>query len=125
MRKLALAVLILALLAWPDLPRVKAQAVVHGSFINFTAPLVDTTHGPASSYNIYRSTVTGGPYTLLVNVTTTSYVDPASGLAPGTTYFYVVKAVNSIGQEGPTSAEVSGTLPNVPGAVLALQDVIK
>jgi fibronectin type 3 domain-containing protein len=123
MRKLALAGLILALLFWPRFT--SSQATQHGSFLSWTAPTVDATHGPAASYNVYRGTSAGNETTLLANVTTTSYVDPANGLTPGTTYFYVVKAVNAIGQEGPTSIEVSGLIPNVPGAVLALQDVIK
>ena len=56
----------------------------------------------ATSYNIKRSLVTGGPYTTITNVTATEFVD--TGLANNRTYYYVVSGVNAIG-EGPDSAE--------------------
>ncbi len=65
----------------------------------------------ATSYNVKRSTVSGGPYTKVASPTSTSYTD--TGLANGTKYFYVVSAVNSAG-ESPNSAEVSAT-PSAPG----------
>jgi len=55
----------------------------------------------ASGYNVYRGTVSGGPYALVAaNVTTADpnmsgnfmYSD-AAGLATGTEYFYIVRAV--------------------------------
>lgn len=49
----------------------------------------------AASYNIYRSTTNGGPYTSITNVAATSYVN--SGLISGTTYYYAIKAKNNIG----------------------------
>ncbi len=58
----------------------------------------------AASYNIKHSTVSGGPYTNLLNLTGTNYVD--SGLNNGTTYYYVVSAVNG-GGEGGNSREAS------------------
>ena len=70
------------------------------------------THSAAAAYNVYRSTVSGGPYTLIANVTTTSYVDPIAGLTPGTTYFYVMRSVNSVGVEDGPSNETSGTISN-------------
>ncbi|OAI52842.1 hypothetical protein AYO44_16410 [Planctomycetaceae bacterium SCGC AG-212-F19] len=60
----------------------------------------------ATSYNIYRSTTSGGegatPYR--TGVTTTSFTD--TGLANGTTYYYQVSAVNSAG-ESAKSGEAS------------------
>ncbi len=59
------------------------------------------------SYNVYRGTVAGGPYTLKAsNVVTTycTYLD--ASVVNGTTYYYVVKLVKS-GNEGCASNEAS------------------
>jgi len=60
----------------------------------------------ATSYHVKRSTTTGGPYTQVGAPTSTSYTD--TGLIDGTTYYYVVSAVNSAG-ESSNSSEVSAT----------------
>ena len=60
----------------------------------------------AEGYRVHRGTATGGPYTVLASVSTTSYVDTTA--VNDTTYFYVVSAFNASG-EGPVSAEVSAT----------------
>ena len=67
----------------------------------------------ATSYNLKRSTTNGGPYSTIVNTATTSYTN--TGLAPGTTFFYVVSAVNSVG-ESTNSIQVAATTPSVPPA---------
>lgn len=63
--------------------------------------------GGAQAYNIYRSPVSGGGW---VKVNTA----PVSGLsftdttvANGRTYYFVVRALDTVGNEGPASAEVS------------------
>ncbi|RYD67800.1 MAG: hypothetical protein EOP83_02025 [Verrucomicrobiaceae bacterium] len=59
----------------------------------------------ATSYQIKRSTVNGGPYTTIATgVTSTSYTDTTS--VSGQTYYYVISAVNSIGQ-GANSAQLA------------------
>jgi fibronectin type 3 domain-containing protein len=60
----------------------------------------------ASSYNVKRATLSGGPYTTIASRTSTSYTD--GGLTNGTAYFYVVSAVNSAGESG-NSSQVSAT----------------
>jgi fibronectin type 3 domain-containing protein len=60
----------------------------------------------ATSYNVKLATVNGGPYTTIVSPTTTNYVN--AGRANGTPYYYVVSAVNSVG-ESTNSAQVSAT----------------
>ncbi len=60
----------------------------------------------ATSYNVKRSTTTGGPYTKISSPTATNLTD--TGLANGTTYFYVVSAVNATG-ESANSAQASAT----------------
>ena len=68
----------------------------------------------AASYNVKRATVTGGPYTTVStpagSVTGTSYAD--TSVTNGTTYYYVVTAVNVAG-EGPASNEANAT-PTTP-----------
>ncbi|WP_128895713.1 Kelch repeat-containing protein [Longirhabdus pacifica] len=61
----------------------------------------------ADTYNVYRSLTSGGSYTsVATNVYGTSYVD--SPLTNGTTYYYVVTAVNEDG-ESAYSNEASAT----------------
>jgi autotransporter-associated beta strand protein len=55
---------------------------------------------------VKRSTTNGGPYTVVANPAGTSYVD--TGLAYGTTYYYVVSATNSAGQSA-DSLQASAT----------------
>lgn len=64
----------------------------------------------ATSYNVKRSTTTGGPYTKISSPTVTNFTD--TGLTNGTKYFYVVSAVNSSG-ESANSTEASAT-PQAP-----------
>jgi fibronectin type 3 domain-containing protein len=60
----------------------------------------------ATSYHVKRSTISGGPYTQVAAPTTTSDTD--SGLTNGTTYFYVVSALNTAG-ESANSSQASAT----------------
>jgi hypothetical protein len=65
----------------------------------------------ATGYNVKRSTSTGGPYTIIGSPTNTSYSDTT--VLNGTTYYYVVSALNG-GGEGANSLEVSATPPVPP-----------
>jgi hypothetical protein len=63
-------------------------------------------------YNVYRSTVSGGPYTKFsptLSTTTLLFTDttPVSGKQ----YFYVVTAVDTGGAESSASSEVAVTIP--------------
>jgi hypothetical protein len=68
----------------------------------------------AASYNVYRATTSGGPYTLIStagSVTETGYLDSTAN--NGTTYYYVLSATNPYGESG-KSSEVSATPFCVP-----------
>lgn len=65
-----------------------------------------------AGYNVYRSAFSGSGYTKvntggLVSKATTSYID--TGLTNGTTYYYVITAVNSSSLESSYSSQVSAT----------------
>lgn len=62
------------------------------------------------TYNIYRSTTQGGPYTLVKAGHTSSYCTYADfGLVNGTTYYYRVTSVDETGLESLYSNEASAT----------------
>ena len=60
----------------------------------------------ATSYNVKRSTVSGSGYATVSSPTSTSYTN--TGLTNGTTYYFVVSAVNATG-ESANSSQVAGT----------------
>ena len=61
----------------------------------------------ATAYNVKRSTTSGGPYSTIATTTAASWTD--TGVTGGTTYFYVVSALNN-NVESPNSLEVSAPL---------------
>jgi subtilisin family serine protease len=72
-------------------------------------------------YNVYRSTTSGGSYDLIASPITNSYSD--TGLAPLTTYYYKVSAVDSSDNEGTASDEASGTTSEAGGDVMHVSDI--
>jgi fibronectin type 3 domain-containing protein len=62
-------------------------------------------------YNLYRGTVSGGPYSLLNGslIPSTTYLD--TGVQAGSTYFYVATAVDSSNVESPYSNQISALVP--------------
>ncbi len=63
----------------------------------------------AASYNVYRSTIEGGPYSLIGNTTSTWSIYIDRDIAADTTYYYVVREVNAAGDELCQSVEASAT----------------
>jgi fibronectin type 3 domain-containing protein len=74
----------------------------------------------ATNYTVRRASVSGGVYTMIASgLTSSNYID--TGLADGTTYYYVVTPANLSG-EGANSAQVSAlTLPAAPENVTATE----
>jgi fibronectin type 3 domain-containing protein len=79
-----------------------------------------TASNGATSYNVKRSTTNGSGYQTISSPTTSSFIDKP--LTNGTTYYYVVTAVNSSGESG-NSAQASATpaaAPQPPAAPTGL-----
>ncbi len=75
-----------------------------------------------AGYKLYRSTISGGPYSLIATVgVITSYRD--NGLTTGTTYYYVISAFDEIPNYSDNCTEVSGT-PTVGVPSSSVNDII-
>ena len=68
----------------------------------------------ATSYRVFRSESRGTGYSLLGTTTATSYVN--TGAAVGKTYYYRVKAVNSVGTSGYSNIVSGKAKPAAPAA---------
>jgi fibronectin type 3 domain-containing protein len=107
----------------PQRPQgLSAQGHTGGVLLSWNGA-TDCNGGPASGYNLYRSTTPGGPYTKVNTslITETQYDDltvsstmaqysssSSSSAASGTTYYYVVTSVDAQGDESVYSQETSG-----------------
>ena len=98
--------------ATPQVPAPSAPTGLAATPGNAQASLSWTATSGAASYNVKRATASGGPYTTVVSPSGTSCVN--AGLTNGTTYYYVVSAVNA-GGESANSGPASAT-PQVPVA---------
>ncbi len=97
----------------PPSPPQNLTGITQGqaSYLSWSPPQNDG-GSPITAYRIYRGTSSGGE-TFLTEVpsNTTSYTD--SDVIGGTTYWYYVKAVNSVGESNPSN-EVSVYIPLNP-----------
>jgi fibronectin type 3 domain-containing protein len=94
-----------------------APAVLTATGTNTQVTLIWTTSAGATSYNVKRSTINGGPYVTNASPAATNYVD--TGLANGTTYYYVVSAVNAAGQSANSAQASVITVPLAPAGLTA------
>jgi Abnormal spindle-like microcephaly-assoc'd, ASPM-SPD-2-Hydin len=62
-------------------------------------------------YNVYRGTVSGGPYTRINSSLETSTSDTDNTVQGGQTYYYVVTAVDSTGAESVYSNQTTAVIP--------------
>ena len=84
------------------------QGTSHYVSLTWTA----STSSGVTGYNVYRSTTSGGPYTLLTSsplgATATSYQD--SAVTAGATYYYVATALVGSSESG-YSGQASAAVP--------------
>jgi fibronectin type 3 domain-containing protein len=72
-----------------------------------------TASSGATSYHVKRAAASAGPFTQISAPTTTTFTD--TGLTNGTTYFYVVSALNSAGESAnSTAASAKPSAPTQP-----------
>lgn len=81
--------------------------------------------GDRAGYNVYRSTAPAGPYVKVASPQTNAYRD--TGLKNGSTYYYVVTAVDTAGNESLPSGEASATpqdtqAPTISGVTATIID---
>ncbi len=69
----------------------------------------NNTEPDVNGYNVYRSTVSGGPYTRLNGTLLTSSDYNDTSVTNGITYYYVVTAVDTSLNESANSSQVSAT----------------
>lgn len=77
----------------------------HSVSVTWTA----STSSGVTSYNVYRSTVSGGPYARVGNASSSSFTD--NTVQAGATYFYVVTSINASQVESSISTEIKVTVP--------------
>jgi alpha-L-arabinofuranosidase len=101
-----------------------APASLSGTAGNQKATISWGSAAGAATYTVKRSTVSGGPYTdVAAGITDTSYTN--TGLTNGTTYYYVVVAVNSAGETvAATQVAVTPALPPIATQELSPPETI-
>jgi len=71
----------------------------------------DASTSEVSGYNIYRGTISGGPYSKINSALDASTIYVDTSVSGETTYYYVTTAVDSGGTESSYSNEVQAAIP--------------
>lgn len=87
------------------------QGCITGSGHTAALTWVASTSAGVTGYNVYRGTVSGGPYTLVNSTPVAAITYTDAGVAAGTAYYYVVKSVGSDGSLSAASSEVTAAVP--------------
>jgi hypothetical protein len=82
-------------------------SVAHSVTLSWTP----STSAAVVTYNVYRSTTSGGPYSLISSVHAPAVAFADTNVQAGVTYFYVVTAVDGAGNESVFSNQTSATVP--------------
>ena len=89
---------------------------------NQQVSLAWTASSGATSYNVKRAATNGGPYTTVASPAGTSYTDTT--VTNGTTYYYVVTAVNASGESANSNqASATPTVPTTSSCALPISAV--
>jgi len=96
----------------PAAPTGLTATPVSSSQINLTWN--PNTEDDLDHYNVYRSGTSGGPYTQIGSAPKTDPLYSDAGLAAGTTYYYVVTAVDTAGKESDNSNQTLATTDDGP-----------
>jgi hypothetical protein len=93
-------------------PAVQTMTGTGAAATQHTVDLTWNTSSGAVGYNVYRGSVSGGPYTMINSSldSTTAYTD--STVVSGLTYYYVTTAVDASSNESGYSNQATAVIPN-------------
>lgn len=115
MRIFAKVILLMAVLAFAAGAAHAQQATQHGIALKWNAVTQDVNGGTISgvTYLVWRATASAGTFTQITAspIAATTYLDPAAGLAAGTTYYYEVQA-QSAGLDSTPSTATAVAVPS-------------
>ena len=105
-------------------PAVPTGLVATADDMFITLDWDDNTDLDLAGYNVLRSTNSGGPYLRLNGalLLTSDFTD--TGLSNGVTYYYVVTAVDTSGNESGTSSEASATPGPAGGTTMHVESIV-